>query len=103
MDPDRFTATIDHEEIKSWANNHHGRPEVFVTPGVGNPEPGIRINFPGKEDDVFLGDNTDNHEASWDEFFKQFENMELAFLYDPNADDRQDLSMSYLFIKRDAI
>lgn len=103
MDPDRFTATTDHEEIRHWAAQHRAHPEVFVTPGVGNPEPGIRLNFPNQSDEEYLNGSTDNHAATWDEFFTHFENMDLAFLYDPNADDRRDLSMSYQFIKRNAL
>lgn len=103
MDPDRFTATIDHDEIRRWADEHHAQPEVFITPGVGNPEPGIRLNFPGDQDDAFLSDNTENQPASWNEFFTHFENMQLAFLYDPAVTEKYDLSLSYQFIKRDQL
>jgi hypothetical protein len=68
--------TIDHDEIKHWAEDRGGIPAVVKrTHRQGPDAEGIlRIDFPGYGDDRAL-----DH-ISWDEWFKIFDERKLAFL-----------------------
>ena len=67
--------TTDHDEIKRWVEERGGKP-AHVTQTGGGDDPGVlRVRFPGYGDDEALED------ISWDEFFKKFEENNLAFLY----------------------
>jgi hypothetical protein len=66
--------TIEHDEIRSWVEEHGGHPAVVK--GVRGRGPGIlRIDFPG-----FSGEDS-LQEIAWDDFFARFDEAELAFLY----------------------
>lgn len=84
--------TIDHDEIRDWVEARDGRPSV-VSSTHGDEEGGIlRIDFGTKEESL--------EEVSWKEFFKIFEDSELAFVYQEHAADGEP---SYLckFVTRD--
>jgi hypothetical protein len=67
--------TIDHEEIRRWVEERGGRPAaVKATRKKGDPGI-IRIDFPG-----YSGDDT-LEPISWDEWFKKFDQSNLAFVY----------------------
>jgi hypothetical protein len=67
--------TTDHEEIKKWAESRGGKP-ASVKRTHEKDEPGIiRIDFPG-----FTGGKS-LEPISWEEFFEQFDERKLAFLY----------------------
>jgi hypothetical protein len=68
-------ATIDHEEIRAWAEQHGGRPAAVKSTRRGGTPGILRIDFPG-----FSGEQS-LEEISWDEFFERFEQSQLAFLY----------------------
>lgn len=75
-------ATIDHDKIKSWVEQHGGCPAHVKGSGSGD-DPGIlRIDFTG-----FSGKHT-LEEISWDEFFDAFEDNKLAFLYQDDEKSR---------------
>ena len=65
--------TTDHDEIRRWVEARGGHPASVRETGNGD-DPGIlRIDF---------GDQDEGLEAiSWDEFFKAFDENNLAFLY----------------------
>ena len=67
--------TTDHDEIRRWVEEHGGRP-VRVRGTENGPGAGVlRIDFPG-------GAGEDQLEPiSWDEWFKTFDENDLAFLY----------------------
>src|SRR4051812_31088086 len=70
--------TTDHEKIRQWAEKRGGHPAtVKRTRGQrGSNNVGLlRIDFPG-----FSGGRS-LEEISWDEFFEQFDQSNLAFLY----------------------
>ena len=67
----KATTTTDHDEIRTWAEERDGRPAVVRT---GKGEGGI-LRFDFGEKDEKLG------EISWEEFFKVFEDNELALLH----------------------
>jgi hypothetical protein len=67
--------TIDHAEIRRWVEERGGYPARVKRTG-GDGDTGIlRIDYPG-----FSGRET-LERISWDEFFKAFEENNLAFLY----------------------
>jgi hypothetical protein len=71
--------TIDHEEIREWADSRCGRPSVVTGTGT-EDHPGIlRIDFPG-----YSGRKT-LEPISWDEFFQKFEENNLALVYSAHA------------------
>jgi hypothetical protein len=75
--------TADHEEIRQWVEERGGHPAV-VRGTAGRDRGILRIDFPG-----YTGSET-LEEISWDEFFRNFEESKLAFLYqERTADGRQ--------------
>lgn len=75
-------ATIDHDTIKRWVEEHGGCPAHVKRSGAKN-DPGIlRIDFPGYSGRQSL------ERISWDEFFDAFEENELAFLYQDEEGSR---------------
>ena len=77
--------TTDHDEIRQWVESRGGTPASVADTGSGD-DPGIlRINFenePGGDDDSGL------QEISWEEFFRAFDENNLAFLYEDEGDSR---------------
>ena len=67
--------TTNHDEIREWAEARGGKPAT-VKRTESNGEAGVlRIDFPGYRG----GDSLE--EISWEEFFKKFDEKQLAFLY----------------------
>lgn len=63
--------TTNHDEIRQWAEDRGGRPATVRTRGR---KGGIlRIDFGEPEENL--------EEISWDEFFRIFEDSQLAFLH----------------------
>lgn len=78
------TRTIDHAEIREWVESLGGQPALArdtLDPGTGI----LRIDFGEQEEPL--------EAISWDDFFKIFEDNDLAFLYQDQAPDG---SPSYL-------
>lgn len=72
--------TIDHEEIRQWAELRCGRPSMVTGTGDEEGHAGIlRIDFPG-----YAGRGT-LEPISWDEFFEKFEESNLALVYSAHA------------------
>ena len=75
MSANSSKTTIDHDEIRQWAESRGGRPATVIRTEK-NGEPGIlRIDFPGYSGEGSL------EEISWDDFFAKFEESNLAFVY----------------------
>ena len=72
--------TRNHDEIRRWAEERDGRPaRVEGTGGM------LRIDFRGEPG----GDNDDRlEEISWDDFFQEFDQSDVDFLYSPARDNR---------------
>jgi hypothetical protein len=88
--------TIDHEEIRRWAEERQGRPAAVKA--TGSPaDPGIlRIDFPGgvgEEDLEFI---------SWTDFFDKFDENELAFVYQEKLKSGEE-SRFFKFIHREEV
>ena len=73
-DPTRITT--DHTEIRQWAERHGARPARVK--GTGGPnDPGIlRLDLPGDGPDPNL------EPISWEEWFRAFDENQLAFVYE---------------------
>ncbi len=78
------TTTTDHDEIRSWVEEHDGKP-ASVRDTAGKDDPGVlRIDFPG-------GAGTDELEhIGWDAWFEKFDESKLAFLYQKQKADGSD-------------
>lgn len=96
--------TTDYNEIREWVEQYGGKPQIIHDPTAKGSETGLRFDFPGEADNFFLPD-AKVRDVSWDEFFKTFDELKMAFLYnedtDPNVVER--LAEGYHFIRRDAL
>jgi hypothetical protein len=88
--------TTDHDEIRRWVEQRDGRPARVKGTERGGDDVGIlRIDFPG------VGAEQESLEPiSWDEFFKEFDEKQLAFLYQERTADGQ-VSRFNKFVRRD--
>ena len=73
--------TTSHEEIKKWVEKRGGRPSRVK--GTEDKKGGglLRIDYPG-----YIGRDS-LEEISWEEFFQEFEESGLAFLYQEKTAD----------------
>ena len=88
--------TIDHDEIRNWAEERGGMPASVAGTGRGKKgqDTGIlRLDFEPRDDAL--------EEVSWDEFFKKFDEAKLAFLYQEETADGST-SRFHKFISRPA-
>jgi len=76
---------IDHEEIRSWAEERGAKPAAVRGTGNDDDDVGmIRLDFPGYKGEGSL------EEISWDDWFEKFEESNLALLVqDETADDEE--------------
>lgn len=74
-------ATIDHDEIRRWAEGKGGKPAAVDRTHQGGDVGIIRIMFP----DNRQSEHQSLVEISWDEFFEQFEESQLALLYEEGS------------------
>ncbi|PYE83692.1 hypothetical protein [Pseudoroseicyclus aestuarii] len=81
--------TTDHDTIRRWAEERDGHPARVEGTGEGGV---LRIDFGPEEENL--------QKISWDDFFRVFEDSDLAFLY---QDKTQDGSTSRFnkFVSRD--
>ncbi|MGZ4485381.1 MAG: hypothetical protein ACXV4A_14885 [Actinomycetes bacterium] len=86
--------TTDHEEIRRWVEERGGQPARVKGTERGGDDVGIlRIDFPGAGSDDSL------EPISWDEFFKEFDEKQLAFLYQERTADGE-ISRFNKFVRR---
>lgn len=86
--------TTDHETIKNWVEERDGKPAKVKTAGNNSSGGILRIDFPG-------GDEDNLETISWDDFFEEFEENNLAFLYQDETKDGET-SRFNKFIDRDS-
>src|SRR5258706_14698789 len=73
--------TTNHDEIRRWVEERGGRPAaVKATERKGDPGV-LRIDFPGYSGEDSL------EPISWEEFFKKFDESNLAFLFQEETRD----------------
>ncbi|HZQ10394.1 MAG TPA: hypothetical protein VFD70_27695 [Anaerolineae bacterium] len=69
-------ATTNHDEIRQWVEARGGYPAMVIGTGANRDDPGVlRIDYPG-----YSGQDT-LERITWDEFFRKFDDADLAFLY----------------------
>jgi hypothetical protein len=69
--------TTDHTEIREWAEQHGGKPAAVQSTHNERDVGIVRIMFPNAPH----SEHGHLVEISWEEFFKKFEDRELALLH----------------------
>lgn len=88
--------THDHDEIRKWAEERGGKPAHVKGTG-GKNDPGLlRIDFPGYSGEGKL------ESISWDEFFKKFDEQNLALVYQEKTADGQKSNFNKLVSRETA-
>jgi hypothetical protein len=85
--------TIDHDEIRRWAEERDGAPATVKGTGKKNDAGILRLDFEPKDQEL--------EEISWDEFFDKFEQEGLAFLYQEQTAEGK-VSRFHKFVQREA-
>ena len=88
--------TVDHEEIRRWAEARDGKPACVRGTGGRGDVGMLRIDFPGYSG----GDSLE--EISWDEWFRQFDENNLALLIQEQTADGE-LSNFNKLVSRDTV
>ena len=86
--------TTNHDEIRKWVEARHGRPTRVKGTGSKNDPGLLRIDFPGYSGEDRL------EEISWEDFFKDFDDNSLAFLYQDETSGGEESRFNKL-ISRD--
>lgn len=73
--------TTDHDEIRSWAERHGGRPAAVASTGSGGDPGLLRIVFPEGP----RSEDEDLEEVSWDEWLRAFDQNDLALVHEPDG------------------
>jgi len=85
--------THDHKRIQKWVEERKGIPAKIKGTGKSDDDGVLRVHFPEHSD----SDNFE--EISWDDFFSEFDEKELDFLYqDKKADG--ETSTFHKFVSR---
>ena len=86
--------TVDHEVIRKWAEERDGHPARVKDSGSGKGRTGgiLRIDFGKPEASL--------EKISWEEFFKTFDENNLAFLYQETTSDGS-VSRFFKFVNRE--
>jgi len=87
--------THDHNKIKKWAEERGGVPAKVNDTSSSVADGILRIHFPENSDST-----DDLKEISWEEFFKNFDENNLDFLYQDSKSDSQQ-STFHKFVKRE--
>lgn len=84
----KATTTTDHSVIRKWAEDRDGHPAKVSTSGDGGI---LRIDFGEAEEQL--------EEIGWDEFFRIFDENNLAFLHQ-NSTESGGISRFNKFVER---
>ncbi len=83
--------TIDHQEIREWAESRGGAPAILADTRHSEEGPQLRIDW---------GEGEEPTEAvSWEEFFRLFDENDLAFAYQEDELEGEP-NYEYLLIPR---
>jgi hypothetical protein len=83
--------TTDHDVIRKWATDRHGRPATVKATEEDGHAGILRIDFEPKDEGL--------DQIDWDEFFRKFDESELAFLYQDRTSDGK-VSRFHKFVRR---
>jgi hypothetical protein len=89
-------STTDHNEIRKWVEERGGKPAAVKATGGGDDPGIIRVMFPA------FGDDSALKEISWDEFFRKFDENNLAFLYQEKKASGEQSTFNK-FVKRETV
>lgn len=89
-------ATTNHERIRQWVESRGGHPAAIKATGGKDDVGIIRIDFPGYSGEGKL------EPIGWDEFFKKFEESQLAFIYQETTSGGQQSRFNKL-VKRETV
>jgi|SRR5690242_17462544 hypothetical protein len=78
---DMAQVSTDHNTIAKWAERHGGKPAAVSRTHQGGDVGILRIMFPQRPQ----SEHGELLEISWDEFFAQFEESQLALIYDADG------------------
>ena len=84
--------TTDHNTIRKWVEQRGGRPTVVKGTEDRTGEGLLRIDFAEPDEKL--------DPISWDEFFKTFDDRELAFLYQEKTAEGKP-SRFFKFVRRE--
>lgn len=90
MADSKSKTTTDHDEIREWVEDRKGRPSLVKATESGGSGL-LRIDF-GEKEEAF-------DEISWEDFFRIFDENDLAFLYQEETKDGKE-SRFFKFVKR---
>lgn len=85
--------TTDHATIKKWASDRDGVPAKVKGIGNSDDEGILRIHFPAHSD------SDDLQEIDWEDFFQEFDEKGLSFLYQDEKESGEQ-STFHKFLKR---
>lgn len=88
--------TTDHEEIRRWAEERGARPSCVRGTGQGDDVGMIRLDFPGYSGADSL------EEVSWDDWFKAFDENNLALIYQETTSGGQKSNFNKLIARETA-
>jgi hypothetical protein len=83
--------TTNHNVIRKWAEERGGRPATVKATEEDGEAGILRIDFGPKDERL--------EEISWDEFFRKFDEVNLAFLHQDRTKDG-NLSRFFKFVRR---
>ena len=86
-------ATTNHDFIRRWVEERGGHPAKVKGTGTEDDPGMIRIDFPG-----FSGDSLE--EISWEDWFRAFDENELAFLHRDMEHGKGDLDRFNKLVRR---
>lgn len=89
--------TIDHDEIRRWTEDGGGEPACVQGTGDRDDVGMIRIEFPGAPN----SNDAKLQKITWDDFFKKFDERNLALLYQGRT-SRGQRSNFYKIVKRNS-
>jgi len=85
--------TIDHKQIRQWAEARGGRPATVKATEENNHAGILRLDFGPRDPGL--------EEISWEEFFEKFDAADLAFLHQDKTADGST-SRFHKFVSRSA-
>lgn len=83
--------TTDHSEIRKWAEQRDGHPATVRATEEDGHAGLLRIDFGPREERL--------EEIGWDEFFRKFDEADLAFLYQERTKEGKP-SRFHKFVRR---
>jgi len=90
----RAHATTDHNRIRQWAESRGGHPATVKRTEHGKEAGILRLDFDPPDEAL--------EKISWDDFFKKFEDADLAFLYQDKTEAGKT-SRFHKFVSRDSV